>query len=114
MEARKDTTVVIHPLTDDRRILPIDRTGEVLEAPDNFMLIVSYNPGYQNVLKGMKPSTRQRFLSMSFDYLPAAEETAVIVHETGVDQAIATRLVALANSLRELKDQDLEEGPVPV
>lgn len=110
VEARKDTTVVIHPLTDDRRILPIDRTGEVLEAPDNFMLIVSYNPGYQNVLKGMKPSTRQRFLSMSFDYLPAAEETAVIVHETGVDQAVATRLVALANSLRELKDQDLEEG----
>lgn len=110
VEARKDTTVVIHPLTDDRRILPIDRTGEILHAPDNFMLVVSYNPGYQNLLKGMKPSTRQRFLSMSFDYLPAPAEVEVLVNETSVDKAMAQRLVVLANTLRELKDQDLEEG----
>ena len=110
VEARKDTTVVIHPLTDDRRILPIDRTGETLQAPDNFMLVVSYNPGYQNLLKGMKPSTRQRFVSMSFDYLPAAAEVEVLLNETAVDKAIAEQLVILANGLRQLKDQDLEEG----
>nr|WP_083705049.1 CbbQ/NirQ/NorQ/GpvN family protein [Motiliproteus sp. MSK22-1] len=110
VEARKDTTVVIHPLTDDRRILPIDRTGEILHAPKNFMLVVSYNPGYQNLLKGMKPSTRQRFLSMSFGYLPARTEVKVIMQETGIDQLLAKRLVSLANALRALKDQDIEEG----
>ncbi|MBN0989220.1 CbbQ/NirQ/NorQ/GpvN family protein [Amphritea pacifica] len=110
VEARKDTTVVIHPLTDDRRILPIDRTGETLQAPDNFMLVVSYNPGYQNLLKGMKPSTRQRFVSMSFDYLPAAAEVEVLLNETAVDKAMAEQLVILGNGLRQLKDQDLEEG----
>ena len=111
VEARKDTTVVIHPLTDDRRILPIDRTGEILQAPDNFMLIVSYNPGYTNMMKGLKPSTRQRFISLSFDYLPAAEEQKVVEMETGIDSLTAQRLVALANALRNLKDQDLEEMP---
>ncbi|GGK85271.1 CbbQ/NirQ/NorQ/GpvN family protein [Amphritea balenae] len=110
VEARKDTTVVIHPLTDDRRILPIDRTGETLHAPDNFMLVVSYNPGYQNLLKGMKPSTRQRFLSMSFDYLLPEAEVEVLLNETSIEKAMAERLVVLANTLRELKDQDLEEG----
>jgi len=110
VEARKDTTVVIHPLTDDRRILPIDRTGELLHAPENFMLVVSYNPGYQNLLKGMKPSTRQRFLSMSFDYLEPAAEIDVLLNETEIDRDMATRLVTLAGTLRELKDQDLEEG----
>lgn len=110
VEARKDTTVVIHPLTDDRRILPIDRTGEILHAPNNFMLVVSYNPGYQNLLKGMKPSTRQRFLSMSFDYLEPAAEVDVLLNETEIDREMATRLVTLAGTLRELKDQDLEEG----
>ncbi len=110
VEARKDTTVVIHPLTDDRRILPIDRTGEVLHAPKNFMLVVSYNPGYQNLLKGMKPSTRQRFLSMSFDYLPPEAEIEVLLNETCIDRDMAGRLVTLANTLRALKDQDLEEG----
>lgn len=111
VEARKDTTVVIHPLTDDRRILPIDRTGETLHAPDNFMLIVSYNPGYTNMMKGLKPSTRQRFISLSFDYLPAAQEQKVVEQETGIDSLQASRLVALANALRNLKDQDLEEMP---
>ncbi|NRA71208.1 MAG: CbbQ/NirQ/NorQ/GpvN family protein [Gammaproteobacteria bacterium] len=111
VEARKDTTVVIHPLTDDRRILPIDRTGETLHAPDDFMLVVSYNPGYTNMMKGLKPSTRQRFISLSFDYLPAEQEQLVVEKETGSDALLAQRLVALANALRNLKDQDLEEMP---
>ena len=110
VEARKDTTVVIHPLTDDRRILPIDRTGETLHAPDNFMLVVSYNPGYQSMMKGLKPSTRQRFISMSFNYLKADQEQAVVEKETGVDALIAKKLVSMANALRQLKDHDLEEG----
>lgn len=110
VEARKDTTVVIHPLTDDRRILPIDRTGETLHAPDNFMLVVSYNPGYQSMMKGLKPSTRQRFISMSFNYLKSEQEQAVIEKETGIDSLMAKKLVAMANALRQLKDHDLEEG----
>ncbi len=110
VEARKDTTVVIHPLTDDRRILPIDRTGEILHATDNFMLIVSYNPGYQNLIKGLKPSTRQRFISIRFDYLAKEKEIEVVVTETGIDSASAAQLVNLAHALRRLKDVDLEEG----
>lgn len=110
VEARKDTTVVLHPLTDDRRILPIERTGETLEAPPEFMLVVSYNPGYQNLLKGMKPSTRQRFVAMRFDF-PAPElEVSVLQGEAGVDLLLAKRLVALGNNLRALKDHDLEEA----
>ncbi len=110
VEARKDTTVVVHPLTDDRRILPIERTGETLQAPEEFMLVVSYNPGYQNLLKGMKPSTRQRFVSMSFDFPDQETETEILRGETGTDELQAKRLVALANSLRALKDHDLEEA----
>ena len=110
VEARKDTTVVLHPLTDDRRILPIERTGETLHAPPEFMLVVSYNPGYQNLLKGMKPSTKQRFIAARFDF-PAPElEQEVLIGETGIDEALARRLVILANSLRALKDHDLEEA----
>jgi nitric oxide reductase NorQ protein len=109
MEARKDTTVVLHPLTDDRRILPLERTGEVLHAPPEFMLVVSYNPGYQNLLKGMKPSTRQRFIAVTFDF-PAPElETEILIGETGVDARLAGSLVQLAAGLRALKDHDLEE-----
>jgi nitric oxide reductase NorQ protein len=109
VEARKDTTVVIHPLADDRRELPIERTGEVLRAPPEFMLVMSYNPGYQNVLKSLKPSTRQRFVALSFDY-PAPElEREIVVGETGLDEARAAQLVALAQALRALKDHDLEE-----
>ncbi|MBV2090642.1 MAG: CbbQ/NirQ/NorQ/GpvN family protein [Candidatus Thiodiazotropha sp. (ex Ctena orbiculata)] len=110
VEARKDTTVVLHPLTDDRRILPIERTGEILHAPPEFMLIVSYNPGYQNLLKGLKPSTRQRFLATRFDFPEAELEQQILVSETGVDAALAKRLVTLANALRALKDHDLEEA----
>jgi nitric oxide reductase NorQ protein len=110
VEARKDTTVVLHPLTDDRRILPIERTGEILHAPPEFMLVVSYNPGYQNLLKGMKPSTRQRFVAARFDFPSAELEQEVIIGETGIDALMAKRLVNLANSLRALKDHDLEEA----
>ena len=109
VEARKDTTVVIHPLADHRRYLPIDRTGETLAAPPSFMLVVSYNPGYQNFLKGMKPSTRQRFISLRFDFPSAAREEAILISETGCEASVAKRLVALGMSLRALKDVDLEE-----
>ena len=110
VEARKDTTVVLHPLTDDRRILPLERTGEILKAPPTFMLVVSYNPGYQNLLKGMKPSTRQRFVALSFDF-PAAElEREILIGESGIDGESAQRLVRLANAMRALKEHDLEEA----
>jgi len=109
VEARKDTTVVLHPLADDRRILPIDRTGGTLEAPPNFMLVVSYNPGYQNLLKGLKPSTRQRFVSMSFDFPSSEREVSILIGETGCDADLAKRLVGIAKAFRALKDRDLEE-----
>jgi|TARA_R110002072_G_scaffold38138_20_gene110564 nitric oxide reductase NorQ protein len=110
VEARKDVTVVLHPLTDDRRILPIERTGETLEAPPGFMLVVSYNPGYQNILKTLKPSTRQRFLALEFDFPAPAREVEIVVRESGLDSDKVESLVRLANKLRDLKGQDLEEG----
>ena len=110
VEARKDTTVALHPLSDDRRILPIERTGEILSAPPEFMLVVSYNPGYQNILKGMKPSTRQRFVSLRFDFPEPELEQQIVIGETRVDAMLAKRLVNLANSLRTLKEHDLEEA----
>ncbi len=110
VEARKDTTVVLHPLADDRRLLPIDRTGELLVAPPGFMLVVSYNPGYQNLLKGMKPSTRQRFVSLRFDFPDAAREEAILVRETGCTPDLAKRLAGIGRALRQLQDQDLEEA----
>lgn len=109
VEARKDTTVVLHPLSDHRRILPIDRTGETLEAPPSFMLVVSYNPGYQNFLKSLKPSTRQRFVSLRFDFPEAGQEENILVGETSCDAMLARRLVSIGRSLRALKDVDLEE-----
>lgn len=110
VEARKDVTVVLHPLTDDRRVLPLERTGETLAAPDNFMLITSYNPGYQSILKTLKPSTRQRFAAIAFDYPSPAIEAEIVSRETGLPRAKADRLVALAGKYRSLKGQDLEEG----
>jgi nitric oxide reductase NorQ protein len=110
VEARKDVTVVLHPLTDDRRILPLERTGELLDAPDDFMLVVSYNPGYQNILKSLKPSTRQRFLAVEFDFPPAAAETEIVARESGLATERCAALVRLAGRLRDLKGQDLEEG----
>jgi len=111
VEARKDTTVVIHPLADHRRLLPIDRTGELLEAPDSFMLVMSYNPGYQNFLKGLKASTRQRFVSLTFDFPTAEREAIILRSETGCDPQCARQLVALGAAMRALKDVDLEEVP---
>ena len=110
VEARKDTTVVLHPLADDRRILPIERTGELLQAPPEFMLVISYNPGYQNLLKSMKPSTRQRFIALHMDFPEAELEQRIVSGETGIDSEWAERLVAVAQGLRTLKDHDLEEA----
>ncbi|HET6719026.1 MAG TPA: CbbQ/NirQ/NorQ/GpvN family protein [Rhodocyclaceae bacterium] len=110
VEARKDTTVVIHPLADARRILPVEKRGEFIRAPDGFMLVVSYNPGYQSVLKEMKPSTRQRFVAIEFDYPDPATEAAIVASEGGVDQATAQRLVKLGELTRNLKGAGLDEG----
>ncbi|MFN3938658.1 MAG: CbbQ/NirQ/NorQ/GpvN family protein [Gemmobacter sp.] len=110
VEARKDVTVVLHPLTDDRRILPIDRTGEELTAPEGFMLVASYNPGYQNILKTLKPSTRQRFVSLEFDFPRPEHEIPVVARESGLAEDRVRDLVRLANKLRALRGQDLEEG----
>ena len=110
IEARKDTTVILHSLADYRRVLPIDRTGEVIEAHPDFMLVVSYNPGYQNVLKGMKPSTKQRFLSLSFTYPKPEIEKAVIIKESGVSEEIAQKLVNIAGEIRRLSDSDIQEA----
>jgi len=110
VEARKDTTVVLHPLADHRRVLPLERTGELLSAHPDFMLVISYNPGYQNVLKGLKPSTRQRFVALSFNYPEAELETKIVQQESGVDLALAKQLVMLANDLRRLTGHDLEEA----
>jgi len=110
IEARKDTTVVLHSLADYRRVLPIDRTGEVIEAHPDFMLVVSYNPGYQNVLKGMKPSTKQRFISLSFDYPKADIEKEIIIKESGVNAEVAQKLVNIAGEIRQLTDSDIQEA----
>jgi nitric oxide reductase NorQ protein len=110
VEARKDVTVVLHPLTDSRRSLLIDRTGEELRAPPDFMLVASYNPGYQSVLKRLKPSTRQRFLSIGFDFPDPETEIAVVAMESGLDAARVKPLVRLAGHIRKLSGMDLEEG----
>ncbi len=110
VEARKDSLVVIHPLTDDRRILPIDRLATVLRAGPEFMMVISYNPGYQSVLKELKPSTRQRFISIDFRYPAADVERDVLVREARLDVERAGRLVRAAEKIRNLTDRGLEEG----
>jgi hypothetical protein len=110
VEARKDTTVVIHPLADDRRILPIEKRGEILTAPPEFMLIISFNPGYQSIMKDLKPSTRQRFVSLEFKFPEEGAETAIVAQESGVDQELARRLVKLGHMTRNLKERGLDEG----
>jgi nitric oxide reductase NorQ protein len=110
VEARKDTTVVIHPLTDDRRMLSIDKKGEVLKAHPDFMLVISYNPGYQSVLKDLKQSTRQRFMALQFDYPPADLERRIVAEEGGVAPETAERLVTLAGKIRNVREQGLTEG----
>ena len=111
VEARQDTVVVMHPLADDRRILPIEKTGELLEAAPGFQLVISYNPGYQHAVKDLKPSTRQRFVAVEFDFPPPATESEIVAHESGVKRATATALVELGRKVRRLKDQGLAEGP---
>ena len=110
VEARKDVAVVIHPLTDHRRVLPIDTLGEVVPAPDSFMVVASYNPGFQSVRKNLKPSTKQRFIALDFDYPPADKERAIVAAEGGIDEATAEKLVLLANDVRNISTIDLEEG----
>ena len=103
VEARKDTTVLIHPLTDHRRILPVEKRGELLEAAEGFLLVLSYNPGYQSALKDLKHSTRQRFVSIEFDYPPRDIEAEIVQHEAGVDKDTADQLAKLGEKIRNLK-----------
>lgn len=110
VEARKDTVVIIHPLTDDRRRLPIEKRGTVIEAPPEFMLVVSYNPGYQSILKDLKQSTRQRFVGMEFDYPNPEAETAIVAKEGGIDEETAADLVKIGQKVRNLRGHGLEEG----
>ena len=110
VEARKDTTVVIHPLTDHRRVLPIDKTGELLQAHPDFMLVISYNPGYQSRLKDLKPSTRQRFMSLEFAYPAIDTEATIVAHESGVDRTTALALARIGEKVRHLHEQGLDEG----
>ena len=111
VEARQDTVVVIHPLTDDRRILPIEKTGELIEAAPGFQLVISYNPGYQHAIKDLKPSTRQRFVAIDFDFPAVNAEAEIVAHESGVKRSTAVALVELAHRIRRLKDQGLAEVP---
>jgi len=110
VEARKDTVVIIHPLTDDRRRLPIEKRGTILDAPPDFMLVVSYNPGYQSILKDLKQSTRQRFVSLEFDYPPPDLEAEIVAREGGVPLDTARDLVHIGQKVRNLRGHGLEEG----
>ena len=110
VEARKDTTVLIHPLTDHRRMLPVEKKGEILEAADGFLLVMSYNPGYQSALKDLKHSTRQRFVAIEFDHPPKEIEAKIIEHESGVDSETAEQLAKLGEKVRNLKEHGLSEG----
>jgi nitric oxide reductase NorQ protein len=110
VEARKDTIVLIHPLTDHRRILPIDKKGEILDAHRDFLLVISYNPGYQSVLKDLKQSTRQRFVSLEFDYPPRDKEAQIIAHEGPAEMRTALELATLGEKIRNLAAGGLSEG----
>lgn len=110
VEARKDTTVIVHPLSDDRRFLPVEKRGQIVEAVDDFLLVISYNPGYQSVLKELKQSTKQRFVAIEFTYPPAGTETAIVQREAGVPAEVAQKLVKLGGKVRQLRNHGLEEG----
>jgi nitric oxide reductase NorQ protein len=110
VEARQDTTVVIHPLTDHRRTLPLDKKGELVKAHPDFQLVISYNPGYQSLMKDLKQSTKQRFTAMDFDYPDAKLETAIVAKETGIGEDLAMKLVKIAEAARNLKGHGLDEG----
>jgi nitric oxide reductase NorQ protein len=110
VEARQDTTVVIHPLTDHRRTLPLEKKGELIQAHPDFQLVISYNPGYQNLMKDLKQSTKQRFAALDFAYPEEDVETEIVAHETGVDKSTASKLVQIAHRARNLKGHGLDEG----
>jgi nitric oxide reductase NorQ protein len=110
VEARQDTTVVIHPLTDHRRQLPLDKRGELIRAHPDFQLVISYNPGYQSLMKDLKQSTKQRFVGFDFDYPSAELEATIVVAETGVDTVVAAQLVKVGSAARKLKGHGLDEG----
>ncbi len=110
VEARQDTTVVIHPLTDHRRTLPLDKKGELVEAHPDFQMVISYNPGYQSLMKDLKQSTKQRFVAMDFDYASAETEAGIISKETGIDVNVAGKLVKIGETARNLKGHGLDEG----
>jgi len=110
VEARQDTTVIIHPLTDHRRALPLDKKGELIEAHPDFQLVISYNPGYQSLMKDLKQSTKQRFGALDFGYPAEKIEVEIVAKESGVDAAIAEKLVQIAHRARNLKGHGLDEG----
>lgn len=110
VEARQDTTVVIHPLTDNRRVLPLEKKGELVNAHPDFQIVISYNPGYQSLMKDLKQSTKQRFGGLDFTYPEHAIETEIVTHESGVDAGIAGKLVSIAERSRNLKGHGLDEG----
>nr|MBL8410703.1 CbbQ/NirQ/NorQ/GpvN family protein [Dechloromonas sp.] len=110
VEARQDTLVVIHPLTDHRRTLPLDKKGEQVAAHPDFQLVISYNPGYQSLMKDLKQSTKQRFTAFQFDYPDAATEAGIVAREADIDPALAARLVEVAQAGRRLKGHGLDEG----
>ena len=110
VEARKDTTVLIHPLTDHRRILPVEKRGELVEAADGFLLVISFNPGYQSALKDLKQSTRQRFISIEFGYPSRDVEAEIVAHEAGIELNVATSLAKMAEKVRHLREHGLSEG----
>ena len=110
VEARQDTTVVIHPLADNRRVLPLDRRGELVAAHPDFLLVVSYNPGYQSAVKDLKESTKQRFVAVEFSYPAASVEAAIVAQEAGIDLQMAARLVEVAVRTRHLRGRGLSEG----
>jgi len=110
VEARQDTTVVIHPLTDHRRTLPIDKKGELVDAHPDFQLVISYNPGYQSLMKDLKQSTKQRFSAMTFDYPQSDLEVEIVAKETDTPRDIAAQLVKIGGTARNLKGHGLDEG----
>lgn len=110
VEARQDTTVVIHPLTDDRRVLPLEKKNELIEAHPDFQIVISYNPGYQSVLKDLKESTKQRFAALEFTYPEPGIESEIVMHEAGIDKKTAELLVQVGVRSRNLKGHGLDEG----
>ena len=110
VEARQDTTVVIHPLTDARRVLPLEKKGELVHAHSDFQLVISYNPGYQNIMKDLKQSTKQRFGALDFGWPARSVEIEIVAHESGASPDIAARLVSIGESARNLKGHGLDEG----